>query len=231
MNEAFVNNPLANLVSYDYGIALEFEKGPFHLRALGMQSKTDYPTDDIDIRRRFHRKNYHYYALQVGVRSETSLGEGNYRLYGFTTNKRFPDWDEEKKKALKGWGISIDQDLIKERLGFFLRAGFQSDKAEVDYKSMYSLGFEIKPFSLLNRRPALGLGYSYFKAPSKNEELKHTKVLEAYLSILIYEVEKKLATHFTLDWQFMKDRLKQSDPSDPKERSGRIFGMRVNLAF
>ncbi|MCX7873590.1 MAG: hypothetical protein N2327_04050, partial [Caldimicrobium sp.] len=221
MNEAFVNNPLANLVSYDYGIALEFEKGPFHLRALGMQSKTDYPTDDT----------YNYYALQVGVRSETSLGEGNYRLYGFTTNKRFPDWHKKKKKALKGWGISIDQDLIKERLGFFLRAGFQSDKAEVDYKSMCSLGFEIKPFSLLNRRPVLGLGYSYLKAPSKNEELKHTKVLEAYLSIPIYEVEKKLATHFTLDWQFMKDRLKPSDPSDPKERSGHIFGMRVNLAF
>lgn len=231
MNEAFVNNPLANLVSYDYGIAFEFERGPFHIRALGMQSKTEYQTDDSEIKKRFHRKDYNYYALQIGAKSETVLGEGNYRFYVFTTNKRFPNWEERKEKALKGWGISIDQDLIRERLGLLLRVGYQSDKAKVDYKSMYSLGLEAIPFCILNRKLTFGSAYGYLAAPSKNKELKHTKVFETYVSIPLYEVEEKLDSRLTFAWQYMKDRLKQSESSNLRERSGRIWGVRINVSF
>lgn len=223
MNEAFVNNPLANLVSYDYGVAVEWSKGPFSLALLGMQSKTDENEDP-----RFDKKTYNYYAAQVGYKLETSLGEGNYRVFAFTTNKRFPDWEAEKKKALKGWGVSIDQDIIKDTLGVFARAGFQDDDAEIDYKSMYSLGlnYKFKPFGV--KTVELGLGYAYLKAPSKNEELKHTQAVEAYLAIPVYEKEKLFASHLTFDWQWMKDRLK--DEENP-ENKGHIFGVRLNLAF
>ncbi len=223
MNEAFVNNPLANLVSYDYGVAVEWSKGPFSLALLGMQSKTDENEDP-----RFDKKTYNYYAAQVGYKLETSLGEGNYRVFVFTTNKRFPDWDGEKKKALKGWGISIDQDIIKDTLGVFARAGFQDDDAEIDYKSMYSLGlnYKFKPFGVKNVE--LGVGYAYLKAPSKNEELKHTQAVEAYLSVPIYEKEKLFASHLTFDWQWMKDRLKYEENPENK---GHIFGVRLNLTF
>jgi porin len=220
MNEVFVNNPLANIVSYDYGAALQFEKGPFHLRVLGMQSKTDESEN-----KRFHRKNYNYYALQLGYKLETPLGEGNYRIYGFTTNKKFPDWEEEKRKALRGWGVSFDQDLVKDRLGVFFRAGFQDDVAQIDYKSMYSLGLVYK-CKLLARTFALGAGYSYLKAPSKKEELKSTRAYEAYLAIPLYEVEKKFSSTLTFDWQYMKDNLKEDT-----DRKGQIFGFRLNLGF
>jgi porin len=221
MNEAFVNNPLANIVSYDYGGALELEKGPFYLRILGMQSKTEESEN-----RRFHRKNYNYYALQLGYKLESALGEGNYRIYGFTTSKKFPDWEEENKKALKGWGVSFDQDIIKERLGIFFRAGFQDDSARVDYKRMYSLGLEYK-CKVFNRALTFGAGYAYLKAPSKHEELRSTKAFEAYLALPIYEVEKKFTSTFTLDWQYMKDDLKE----DLEDRRGHIFGLRVNFGF
>ena len=220
MNEVFVNNPLANIVSYDYGAALEFEKGPFHLRVLGMQSKTEESENE-----RFHRKNYNYYALQLGYKLETALGEGNYRIYGFSTSKKFPDWEEEKRKSLKGWGISIDQDLVKERLGVFFRAGFQDDSAQIDYKSMYSFGLEYK-CKLLNRGLTLGAGYAYLKAPSKNEELKSTRAYEAYLAIPLYEIEKKFSSVLTFDWQYMRDDLREDT-----DRRGHIFGFRLNLGF
>lgn len=41
LNEVFVNNPIANLVSYDYGMALEWDKKPFSIKLVGMQSKTE----------------------------------------------------------------------------------------------------------------------------------------------------------------------------------------------
>ncbi len=220
MNEVFVNNPLANLISYDYGVALEFEKGPFHLRALGMQSKTEESENP-----RFDKKNYNYYALQLGYKFDTSLGEGNYRIYIFSTNKKFPDWKEEDKEALKGWGVSFDQDVIKERLGVFFRAGFQDDSAEIDYKSMYSFGLEYR-CKVLNRNFTFGAGYAYLKAPSKNEELKSTRAYEAYLAIPLYEVEKKFNSVLTFDWQYMEDDLK----AEP-DRKGHIFGLRLSLGF
>jgi len=223
MNEAFVNNPLANIISYDYGVAFEFGKGPFGITLLGMTSKTEEHDDP-----RFNKKNYNYYSAQISYKLESPLGEGNYRVYGFTTNKRFPDWNDAKKKALKGFGVSIDQDLIKDKLGLFARVGFQDDDAKVDYKSMYSAGLTYK-FCLFGKKDfTLGAGYAFLKAPSKNDELKQTKVFETYFSIPIYEKEKLFTSHLTFDWQWMKDKFREEDK---KDHSGHIFGVRLNLGF
>ncbi|MEM0333208.1 MAG: porin, partial [Candidatus Aenigmatarchaeota archaeon] len=112
----------------------------------------------------------------------------------------FPSFDEEpKKKALKGWGVSFDQDLIKERLGVFARVGFQDDTAQVDYKRLYSLGLSSKICIPQFRELTFGAGYAYLKAPSRHEELKNTRLFEAYVAIPIYEVEKKFSSVLTLD--------------------------------
>ncbi len=221
MNEAFVNSPLANLISYDYGVALEWEKGPLIFKLLGMQSQTEAHENP-----RFHKKNYNYYGAQIGFKTELPLGEGNYRLYFYRTNKKFPDWEENSKKALKGWGVSLDQDLIKERLGLFGRISFQDDAAQINYKSMYSLGLNYQ-FCLFNRKPTLGIGYSYLKAPSQHKDLKHTKVWESYLAIPLYEKEKKFSSVLTLDWQYIKDRVKKETP----KTEGSIWGLRLNITF
>lgn len=216
MNEAFVNNPTANLVSYDYGVAFELGKGPVTVKLLGMRSKTE------------EKRNYNYYALQMGYRWETALGEGNLRVFGFATNKRFPNWDSDRKEALKGWGLSFDQDILKDRLGVFARVGFQDTKAEVDYKSMYSLGLSSRICIPRFRDVTVGAGYSYLKAPSRHEELKNSQVFEAYLLIPLYEREKKFSSALTFDWQYLKDRLREE--STPK-RSGHLLGVRLNFTF
>lgn len=216
MNEAFVNNPTANLVSYDYGIAFELGKGPVNFRIIGMQSKVD---EDL--------RNYNYYAGQIGYKWETSLGEGNLRLYGFTTNKRFSNWENTKREAKRGWGISVDQDLMKDRLGVFARVGFQDTKAEVDYKNMYSLGLNAKICIPRFRDITFGLGYAYLKAPSKHEKLRDTRVVESFILIPLYEKEEKFSSALTFDWQYMRDRLKE----DPTETKGHIWGLRLNFSF
>lgn len=215
MNEALVNNPVANLVSYDYGVAFEVGKGPVAFKVLGMQSKTE------------DKKNYNYYVGQIGYRWEIAFGEGNIRLYTFTTNKKFFDWKEEKRKAKKGWGVSFDQDLMKDRLGVFVRAGFQDDKVQVDYKSMYSFGVNLKIPFLGKKSMTFGAGYAYLKAPSKHKELKNTRAWETYLAIPVYEPEKKFSSVLTFDWQCIVDKLKD----DPSQREGHLWGVRLNFVF
>lgn len=215
MNEVFVNNPLANLISYDYGVALEWEKNPFTLKLIGMQSKTEE-----------ERKLYNYVGIELGTKWENLLGEGNLRVYGYRTNKKFPNWDSDfpKRKALKGLGISFDHDLVKDRLGIFTRLGFQDDKAQVDYKSMYSLGINSN-VCLYNKKITLGVGYGFLKAPSKHPELKNTRVYEGYIALPLYE-KGGFSSVLTFDWQYMRDKLKEE-----VDRKGNIWGVRFNLGF
>ena len=73
MNDIFVNSTLANLPSYDIGGAAELEIADFSVRAVVMNSRNE------------EDNNYNYYALQLGYSPDTPLGQGNYRVYGFTT--------------------------------------------------------------------------------------------------------------------------------------------------
>ncbi|MCS7204037.1 MAG: hypothetical protein NZ809_06295, partial [Thermodesulfovibrio sp.] len=67
MNEALVHNPLANLPSYDGGVAVEFEWNKFHLRLVGMNSKNE--NEDMD------RKRYNWFGVQLGYKLETAIGD------------------------------------------------------------------------------------------------------------------------------------------------------------
>jgi len=161
MNEVLVHNPLANLPSYDGGAVAEFEAGNFHIRVVGMQSKNE--NEEMDVR------NYNWIGAQIGYKWENALGEGNYRCYGYTTNKRFENWDTDSYKTLKGVGLSFDQQLIKETLGAFLRAGWQDDSAIIDYNKMVSFGLNLNGSVWGRKNDELGVGYAYLKSPSKAE--------------------------------------------------------------
>ncbi len=213
MNEALVNNPLANLISYDAGLAGELEIKGFHLRVLGMRSKND------------EGRNYNWIGAQIGYKLETSLGEGNYRLYAYTTNKRFLDWEGENYRALKGFGLSFDQELIKETLGAFFRAGWQDDKAEVDYKSMFSLGLNLKGSVWGRKDDEVGLGYAYLKSPSKNPELSRSQVFEGYVKFQLLSY-KFLSTDLTFDYQYVKDSLRENG-----SQAANIYSVRFNINF
>lgn len=229
MNDVFVDTPLFTPPSYDLGGMLEFSKGPFYARLVVVNTKNSEYEEDYDIKSFY----YQYYALQLGYNLKSSWGEGNYRIYGYTTSKDFPNWKEEPdKESIYGIGISLDQDLGfiknpfgKNPIGFFLRAGWQNDDAIVRYRYLISGGFNI-PFCFIGREGnEIGIGYAYLDSPDK-ADLSNTHALEAYIKFNVLSSEK-LFSNLTLDFQYLKDNYKNND----EDKEGYIVGFRLNLSF
>jgi porin len=152
MNDIFVNSTLANLPSYDLGGVVELDVSNFSIRGLMMSSKTG--SQDKG------GKNYNYYSLQLGYKFDTSVGKGNYRIYGFTTNKRFQNWNETDEESLQCFGISADQKL-SEIFGLFARLGWQDDDTQIDRNAVYPGGLNINGKLWGRENDELGLGYAY----------------------------------------------------------------------
>lgn len=218
MNEAFVNNPLANLPSYDAGAAIELEWDKFHLKIVGMRSKNENKNMD--------EKKYNWLGAQIGYKLDTTLGEGNYRFYAYTTNKRFENWDADAYKALKGIGVSFDQQFIKETLGAFFRAGIQSASAKVDFNRMVSFGLNLNGNVWGRKDDEIGIGYAYLKSPSKNEDLKNSHIFEGYVKFNLFSY-KFLSSNITLDYQYIRDNARDSDST----KAGHIYAVRFNVNF
>ncbi len=214
MNEVFVHSPLANLPSYDLGLAGELEIGDFHLRAVGIRSKND---DD---------RRYNWIGGQIGYRIDTPLGEGNYRLYGYVTNKRFFDWDEEGQKALKGIGVSFDQELIKESVGAFFRWAVQDTKARDAYfKSMYSIGVNLSGGIWGRKDDEVAVGYAYLRAPHNNENIRSSQVIEGYVKFKLFSY-KSISSDISFDYQHVREKAREEGT-----KSANIYGVRFNVHF
>lgn len=212
MNEALVHNPLANLPSYDIGIALQFETRNLDIRILGMNQKNEY------------KKHYIYFGTQIGYKWENILGKGTYRLYGFVTNRKFLKWDEEGYSSLKGIGLSFDQELIKDIIGTFFRAGWQDDSAQVDHNRMISFGLNLSGSLWGRNGDEIGVGYCYLKSPS-GSEISRSQVFEGYIKFKLFSY-KALCSDFTVDYQFIQDKYRVMG-----KRAGNIYGLRFNINF
>ncbi len=222
MNDVFVNTPLTTPPSYDLGAVIELNKGPLSAKLLGMTTKDGE-----------EGPFYQYYALQLGYTLNSKLGEGNYRIFGFTTSSDFPNWGGTDKEKLYGIGLSIDQDLglfnnplSKNPVGIFLRAGWQDDSAKVvNYNRLFSFGFNI-PFNFRGKEEnEIGIGYAYLNSPEK-ADLSNTHAVEAYAKFALFS-EENLASDITLDFQYMKDNY----ANDNNDKEGYIVGVRWNLSF
>jgi hypothetical protein len=211
MNEAFVNHKNVNLPSYDLGGVIELNISDFSIRALMMNTKFE-SEDDIFT-------NYDYYALQLGYTLNTSLGEGNYRIYGFITNDKFPCWDGEDVDRLQGYGISIDQELSKI-IGIFARAGWQDDTAVIDHDNIYSAGLNINGKLWGREKDEIGLAYAYLNGADK-VDIDNTNAVEAYAKFKMSEF-----SDITFDIQYVNDEIKDSD-----DREGIVYGIRINAYF
>lgn len=218
MNEALVNNPLANLPTYDIGGVVEFEWDKFNLRLVGIRSKNE--NEEMEIR------NYNWIGAQIRYKLETPIGEGNYRVYAYTTNKRFENWSADAYRALKGVGVSFDQQVIKDILGAFFRAGWQSDLARIDYNRMLSGGLNLNGSIWGRKDDEVGIGYAYLKSPSKNEEFKHSQVFEGYVKFKLFSY-KSFTSDITFDYQYIRDRARDSENT----KAGNVYGVRLNFNF
>lgn len=220
MNDVFVDIPLTTPPSYDLGLVIELYKEPFSVRLLGITTKDGE-----------EGPFYQYYALQLGYTLKSKIGEGNYRIFGFITSEDFYNWKETKKEKHQGIGISIDQDLgfiknpfAENPIGFFLRAGWQNDEAQVDYNNLISFGLNIPFYFLGKKGNEIGIGYAYLNSP-KEHELSNTHAFEGYIKLAIFSHEA-LSSDLTLDLQYIKDNYKNQ-----KDNEGYILGFRWNFSF
>lgn len=211
MNQIFVNHKNVNIPSYDIGGAAELNISNFSIRGVVMNTKYEAAEDDF--------KNYNYYALQVGYALDTALGKGNYRIYGFTTSRRFEDWDETGEDRLKGFGISLDQQLSSV-VGVFVRAGWQDDAAVIDHQNAYSGGVNINGKLWGREKDEIGVGYAYLTGADKSD-IDNTNAIESYVKFQISKF-----SDVSLDIQYIDDNLKHED-----NRKGFIYGVRANAYF
>ena len=211
MNEAFVNHRNVNLPSYDLGGVIELNISNFSVRVLAMNTKFESGDGEFT--------NYNYYALQAGYTLATALGEGNYRVFGFTTNERFQCPDEGEKGNLQGIGISADQKL-GEIVGVFARLSWQDDEAVIDHDNVYSAGVNINGKLWGRENDEIGVGYAYLDGAC-TLDIDHTTAFETYAKFKL-----SAFSDVTLDMQYINDDMKESDDSD-----GMIYGIRMSAYF
>lgn len=211
MNEVFVNHTNVNLPSYDIGGIVELNIFNLSIKGLMMNTKFEIKDDVF--------RGYNYYALQLGYTINTPLGEGNYRVYGFTTNDRFPCWDERGKGSLYGYGISADQELT-QIIGAFARFSWQNDKAVITHDEVFSGGINISGKLWGRETDEIGLGVAYLDGADCSN-IDNTNAFETYAKFKISDF-----SDITFDIQYVNDNMKHE-----KDKDGFVYGIRVNAYF
>jgi len=209
MNDIFVNNTLANLPNYDTGGVLEFEFDLWSFKAVVMESEND------------DRNDYNYYALQIGHHVNTRWGQGNYRIFAYSTDNEFVDNDGLGEDNLVGYGLSIDQQ-INESIGIFARLGIQDDEVPVDHDEMISFGLSIAGNNWNKPNDTIGAAVAFLDGASKSSsDIKDTTVLEVYYKHVFSDY-----FDLTLDAQWIEDDLREDENPE-----GTLIGLRFNANF
>ena len=207
MNSAFVLNHLAGIPAYDPGATIEFQSGHWTATAVAMRSRDE------------GARSYTYYGAEVGRTTRTVAGEGNYRLFVFSTSSDFEDPDRGGHRPLRGASVSVDQYLVSW-LGVFARIGYQSHVAP-DYERLYSAGVHLE--GLLWNRPGDAAGIAVARLDGEDHStLAHTDVLEFYTRFALHR-----RVDLSFDVQYMKDR-QQDTQTNPHVV---VLGTRLNLSF
>jgi porin len=208
MNDVFVNSPLANLPSYDGGAALELEAGNWSVRGVVMNSKNDLG------------HSYNYYGAQLGYAAKFTLGEGNYRVYGYATDDVFEGSTGSEEEHLTGLGLSLDQ-KFGETFGVFARLATQDDDALVDHDRLYSAGLNINGSAWGREKDEIGIGYARLDG-AEDSGIDQTTAVEGYVKLHL-----SAYSDLTFDIQHVEDNLEGED-ADP---SALIYGVRLNAYF
>ncbi len=207
MNPALTNGPNVFLPSYDLGVALEWDSGPLALRGVYMDMGEN---DDGN--------GYRFYGLQAGYAVNNRFGAGNYRVVIAGASNDFLNPEGTRKEDRGGVLLSFDQEF-GDVIGGWVRMGWQSDDAAVDYKSIYSGGIDIKGSAWGRDEDNIGIGLAYLNGGSL--EIDNSRVVEAYYR---WQVGEMLG--LTVDIQHQNDNYKTGNGP-----SGWIYGLRAAVDF
>ena len=151
MNEALVNGPQGFLPSYDIGGAAEWQYKQFGIKRVIMNVGEN---DD--------ENNYNYYGIQFSYSLKSELGEGNYRVILNTTSDDFLNSEGYREENLSALLLSFDQEF-GDIFGTWIRFGWASNDAALDWESLYSGGINIMGNSWQRPDDNIGFGFAYLE--------------------------------------------------------------------
>ena len=166
MNSVLTNGPNVFLPSYDIGVAMEWDNGPWSLRTVVMEIGEN---DDGN--------SFSFYGLQAGFSVNNSLGAGNYRVLIAGTSQDFLNPSGTQLENRAGALVSFDQEF-GQVVGGWIRFGWQTDDAAVEYEAIYSGGIDITGIDWGRENDNIGLGFAYVNGG--NLAIEKTQVAEAY---------------------------------------------------
>jgi porin len=207
MNEALVNGPQGFLPSFDIGGAVEWDYGRFAIKGVVMNVGEN---DDGN--------SYNYYGVQFSYSQTFNLGEGNYRVILSRTSEDFLNPEGTETENLSSLLLSFDQE-VGDIFGTWIRLGWASDDAAVDWESLYSGGINIMGRTWQRPDDTIGIGYAYLDGG--NMGIDNSQVFETYYRFAFNEY---LAA--TADMQYIKDNMDDGGNTD-----GWVFGGRLTAEF
>jgi porin len=206
MNAALVNGPNGFAPSYEPGAVLEWDLEGWSVNGVLMYVGENAAGSSCA-----------YAGAQLGYRADTSLGEGNYRLYfSYTCD---PLSTSSAPDSVLAGTFSADQKL-GQYVGVWTRLGESERGTSADYTSILSGGVNLTGL-WGGVRDELGLGYAYLDGG--NTGVADTAVFESYVRTGLFDT-----AFFTLDAQYMRDRYEAGAGS---EVDGWVLGGRVSLVF
>ena len=106
-----------------------------------------------------------FYAGQINIKPNLFDRPGNYRFYGWGSNREHTTWDDtaQTKKGTYGFGLSFDQE-IADGLGIFARYGWQNPKVflngeDISLEQSYSAGMQVAGSAWKRDDDVLGLAF------------------------------------------------------------------------
>ena len=93
---------------------------------------------------------------------------------------------------------------LGDTLGAWIRFGWQDDAAAIDYRAIYSGGFNISGSLWGRSSDNIGIGYAHLNGG--NQDVDHTHVFETYVRFALSDIFA-----ITGDVQYMKDAMKAGD--------------------
>ncbi|NNJ96737.1 MAG: porin [Gammaproteobacteria bacterium] len=194
MNATLTNGPNVFLPSYDIGAALEWRKKSWSFSGVLM-----------DIGENDDGNNYLFYGLQASYRVHNRLGAGQYRVVITGSSEDFlnPAGTQLEQRASNLY--SFDQ-AFGSAIGGWVRFGWQSQEAAINYHGIFSGGIDIKGSLWGRQRDNIGIGYAYLSGG--NLAIDRTNVAEAYYR---WQLDKTFG--LTADIQYQSDDYKlQASP-------------------
>ncbi len=208
MNQALVNAPNGFVPSYDTGGTAEWEIGNWEFAAVGM-----------NVGENEDGNNYNFFGGQLGYQLNTSLGEGNYRVSGQVTSKKFLNKNDDREKLTAAF-ISFDQQL-GDIFGVWIRCGWEDNAARIDFNYLFSGGLNITGKWYGREDDNIGIGYAYLSGDNESD-FDYIQVAELYWRVVLNDYFA-----VTADLQYMKEKHDNSrDDID-----GVIGGIRLATEF